>query len=58
MPVVDVNNVTADTIATSFIVSYVSENGATSNDLSMCQMGTQFRTATVASTWLPSYFPP
>ena len=43
----DVNLVAADTIVTSFIGSYVSENGATSHDLYVCPMGTQFRSATV-----------
>ena len=51
---VDVNPVAADKIATSFIGSYVLENGATSHDLYVCQMGTQFRPATVVSAWLAS----
>ena len=55
---VDVNHVASDTIATSFIGSYVSENGATSHDLSMCKMGTQFRPATVVSALLSSYVCP
>ena len=51
---VDVNTVAADTIAASFIGSYVSENGATLHDLSVCQMGTQFWPATVVLAWLSS----
>ena len=54
MPVVDVNIVAADTIATSLIGSYMSENGATFHNLSVCQMGTQFRPATVVLVWLSS----
>ena len=48
----DVHPVAADTIATSFIGLYVSENGATLHDISMCQMGTQLLPATVVSAWL------
>ena len=51
---VDVNPVAADKIATSFIGSYVSKNGATSHDLYVCQMGTQFRPATVVLAWMSS----
>ena len=49
---VDVNPVSANMIATSLIGSYVSENGATLHNLSMCQMGTPFRPATVVLAWL------
>ena len=51
---VDLNPVAEDTIATYFIGSYVSENGATWNDLSVCQTGTQLRPATVVLAWLSS----
>ena len=50
----DVNLVAAYMIAKSFIGSCVSENGATSHDLSVCQMGTQFRPDTVVTAWLSS----
>ena len=54
----DVNPVAEDTIEKYFIGSYVTENGATYHDLSVCQMGTQFRPATVVSAWLSSYVRP
>ena len=50
----DVNPLAADMISTSSIGSYVSKNGATSHDLYVCQMGTQFRPATVVLAWLSS----
>ena len=54
LPVVDVNPLAEDMIAKSFIGSYVSENGATLHDISVCQMGTQFWPATVVLAWLSS----
>ena len=48
-PVTDVNPVAADTMSTSFMGSYVSENGATSHDISVwCNM-VQLQPATVVS---------
>ena len=55
---VDLNPVAADKIATSLIGSYVSENGSTLHDLSVCQMYTQFRPATVVLEWMSSSFRP
>ena len=46
------NPVAADKIVTSFIGSYMSENGTTPHNIYMCQMGTQFRPGTVVSAWL------
>ena len=51
---VDVNPTTTDTIVTYSIGSYVSENGPTSHDLYVCQMGTQFRPAALVLAWLSS----
>ena len=51
---VNVNLVAADMIVTSLTDSYVSENGVTSHNIYVCQMGTQFRPATVLSAWLLS----
>ena len=58
MPVVDVSPVSSDTIATSFIGSYVSERGATLHDLSVCLMGKKLRPATMVSAWLLSFVCP
>ena len=51
---VGVNPVAADNIATSLIGSYVSENGDTSHDLYVSQIGTQFLHVTMVLAWLSS----